>query len=141
VIGSLTAMRELTGQLNDEDHAHLVTTALDEAERLNRQIQNLLDATRLAQGGMTLNLMAVHMDEVIHSAMQRLPNSDARINTELPANLSPARADRALLEQILVNILENALKYSPAGSMVEVSAEDRAGHVFITVTDHGPGIH
>jgi len=141
VIGSLTAIRELAGQLNDQDHSNLVTTALDEAERLNRLIQNLLDATRLSQGGMTLNLTTVYVDDTIHSAMQRLPAGDqSRIRFEAPTTLLPARADRALLEQTLVNILENALKYSPKDKQVTVTAEDRGGRVFIQVMDEGPGI-
>jgi len=141
VIGSLTAIRELSGQLNEQDQSTLVTTALDEAERLNRLIQNLLDATRLAQGGMSLSLEPVHMDDVIHSAIQRLPqHSQSRIKLLVPVNLLPARADRALLEQTLVNIFENALKYSPVDSAVTVSAEERGGRIVTQVADRGPGI-
>ncbi|HEX2585265.1 MAG TPA: ATP-binding protein, partial [Steroidobacteraceae bacterium] len=141
VIGSLTAIRELSGQLNEQDQSTLVTTALDEAERLNRLIQNLLDATRLAQGGMSLSLEPVHMDDVIHSAIQRLPqHSQSRIKLLVPVNLLPARADRALLEQTLVNIFENALKYSPVDSAVTISAEERGGRIVTQVADMGPGI-
>jgi two-component system sensor histidine kinase KdpD len=141
VIGSLTAIRELAGQLNSQDHSTLVATALDEAERLNRLIQNLLDATRLAQGGMTLNLTAVHVDEVIQCAIQRLPATDqSRIKCELSSKILPARAERALLEQTLVNILENALKYSPKEKQARVIAENQGGRVFIRVADEGSGI-
>lgn len=141
VIGSLTAMAELAEQLSAEDRAQLVNTALLEAERLNRLIQNLLDATRLAQGGMALQLSAVAVDEVLHSAVQRLgADAQLRVKFDVQAVLPAARADRALLEQTLVNLLENALKYSPVDTSILLVAEERAGRVHIGVTDNGPGI-
>lgn len=141
VIGSLTAIRELSGTLNAHDQSQLVTTALQEAERLNRLIQNLLDATRLAQGGMALQLSAVAVDEVLHSAAQRLGQAaQSRVRVEVQAAMPAARADRALLEQTLINLVENALKYSPADAPVVLTATERAGHVLIGVADSGPGI-
>jgi two-component system sensor histidine kinase KdpD len=97
VIGSLSAIRELSGTLNAQDQAQLVSTALLEAERLNRLIQNLLDATRLAQGGaggMALQLSAVAVDEVLHGAAQRLGAVTPRVRFDLQAGLPAARADR-----------------------------------------------
>jgi len=141
VIGSLSAMLELSGKLNAEDQSQLVKTALLEAERLNRLIQNLLDATRLAQGGMALQLTSVPVDEVLHSAAQRLgAAAQGRVKFELRADLPAARADRALLEQTLTNLLENALKYSPGNTPIVLAAEERAGRICIGVADSGPGI-
>jgi two-component system, OmpR family, sensor histidine kinase KdpD len=141
VIGSLSAIRELAGTLNEYDQAQLVNTALLEAERLNRLIQNLLDATRVAQGGMNLQLSTVAVDEVLHGAVQRLGQAaQSRVRYEVQAALPAARADRALLEQTLINLLENALKYSPADTPILLSAEERAGRVLIGVADSGPGI-
>ncbi len=141
VIGSLSAIRELSGTLNAHDQAQLVNTALSEAERLNRLIQNLLDATRLAQGGMALQLSAVAVDEVLHSAAQRLGQAQqSRVRFDVQAGLPAARADRALLEQTVTNLLENALKYSPADAPILLSAEEKAGRVLIAVADSGPGI-
>ncbi len=141
VIGSLSAMHELVGKLNADDQAQLVNTALLEAERLNRLIQNLLDATRLAQGGMGLQLTAVGVDEVLHSAAQRLGAAvQTRVRFDVQAALPAARADRALLEQTVTNLLENALKYSPADSPIILAAEERAGKVLIAVSDSGPGV-
>jgi two-component system sensor histidine kinase KdpD len=141
VIGSLTAMRELTGQLNASDHAQLVNTALLEAERLNRLIQNLLDATRLSQGGMALQLTGVAVDEALQGAVQRLgAAAQSRFQFAIPPGLPAVRADRGLLEQALINLAENALKYSPAESPIMLTATERAGNVCIAVTDGGPGI-
>jgi len=141
VIGSLSAMHELMGKLSAEDHAQLVSTALLEAERLNRLIQNLLDATRLAQGGMGLQLTAVAVDEVLRSATQRLgPAIAARIQLDVANSLPAARGDRALLEQTVINLLENAAKYSPLDAPISLSAHPRANKVLIAVTDNGPGI-
>ena len=141
VIGSLSAMRELVGKLSTNDQAQLVNTALLEAERLNRLIQNLLDATRLAQGGMGLQLTAVGIDEVLHSAAQRLGASvQSRIKFNVRVGLPAARADRALLEQTLTNLLENAIKYSPADTPILLAAEERAGKILFAVSDSGPGV-
>lgn len=141
VIGSLTAIRELAGQLNTQDQSALVATALDEAERLNRLIQNLLDATRLAQGGLALNLVAVDVDEALHSALRSMRVTEqSRVKFEIQKQLPPVRADRALLEQTLINLLENALKYSPREKPVRVNAEDQGGRVLIQVSDEGTGI-
>lgn len=141
VIGSLSAIRELAGQLDAHDHAQLVDTALNEAERLNRLIQNLLDATRLAQGAMPLRLTAVSMDEVMRTAVQRLAaDAQPRIHFDAAADLPLVRADRALLEQTLINLFENALKYSPESAPVAVHAMERGGRMRIEVRDTGPGI-
>jgi two-component system sensor histidine kinase KdpD len=141
VIGSLTAIRDMAGQLTAEDQGQLVTTALDEAERLNRLIQNLLDATRLAQGGMPLRLTAVAVDEVFQCAIQRMTTSaQSRIKVESQMGIPPARADRALLEQALTNLLENALKYSSANSPIYMKAREHKGRLLIEVIDNGPGI-
>ncbi len=141
VIGSLSAMRELAGQLDAENHAQLVNTALQEAERLNRLIQNLLDATRLAQGGLALQLTAVAVDEVLHDAVGRLGDAvRERIVFELQPGLPAARADRGLLGQAITNLVENALKYSPPGSQVRLHSEEHAGRIEIAVLDQGPGI-
>jgi len=141
VIGALTAIRELSGTLKAEDQAQLVQTALAEAERLNRLIQNLLDATRLAQGGMALKLGAVAVDELFNSALQRLEaTARSRVKYSVPTELPAARGDRALLEQTLINLLENALKYSPVTAPILLSAEQRTGRVCIVVADTGPGI-
>jgi two-component system sensor histidine kinase KdpD len=141
VIGSLSAMHELAGKLSAEDQSQLVSTALLEAERLNRLIQNLLDATRLAQGGMGLQLTAVAVDEVMRSAVQRLGATvAARTTIDVPTSLPAARGDRALLEQTLINLLENAVKYSPADAPILLAAKARTDKVLIAVTDGGPGI-
>ena len=141
VIGSLTAIRELANKLSVQDQAQLVTTALDEAERLNRLIQNLLDATRLAQGGMPLRLTAVAIDDVFRCAVQRLTQrAQSRVKLELSDNIPPARADRALLEQTLTNLLENALKYSAADSLIHMKVREHKGLLRLEVIDSGPGI-
>lgn len=141
VIGALSAIRELGERLNATDQARLVDTALHEAQRLDRLVQNLLDATRLAQGALSLQLHAVDPSEVVHSAVQGLTQAvQSRVEVQLPTGLPPVRADRGLLEQTLINLLENALKYSPEHSPVLVSAQEHSGWVQFQVADSGPGI-
>ncbi len=141
VIGSLSAMRELAGQLDAADNTQLMNTALLEAERLNRLIQNLLDATRLSQGGAALQLSAVAVDEVLQGAVQRLGHpAQTRVKLDMQSTLPAVRADRALLEQTVINLLENALKYAPADTPILVTTAQRAGRVQIAIVDQGPGI-
>lgn len=141
VIGSLTAIRDLTDKIPPPDHARLIETALSEAERLNRLIQNLLDAARLAQGGVSPRLTEVSVAETIRLAVSRMSVAlRQRIDVEAAETLPPLRADRTLLEQSLMNLLENAGKYSPDESRIDVTAEQRGGDLVIRISDQGPGI-
>ena len=141
VIGALSAIKDLESNLTQHDRIQLVETALTEAERLNRLIQNLLDATRLAQGGAPLRLGPVALDETVSAAVARLRKVVKNtIEFDIPKGLDAARADRALLEQVLVNLLENAAKYSPASSVIKIAARQEGGNVFLSVQDEGPGI-
>lgn len=141
IIGSLTAIRDLAGQLSAPDQAQLIRTALDEAERLNRLIQNLLDATRLAQGGLSLRLTSVPVQEVVTAAALRLPLALAqRVQNEVGENLPAVRADRVLLEQSLINLMENAGKYSSHELPIRIDAAVKGAAMVMRVIDYGPGI-
>jgi two-component system sensor histidine kinase KdpD len=81
------------------------------------------------------------LDEIISAAMNRLRKViKHKVEIEVPKELDPARADRALLEQVLINLLENAAKYSPASSVIKVTARQDGSNVFLAVQDEGPGI-
>ncbi len=141
VMGSLSAMHELQHQLSEHDQQRLVATALHEAQRLNRLIQNLLDATRLAQGALRLNMVSLDVTEVLHSALQHLPEQTrGRIVLDLPASLPPVRGDHTLLQQTLINLLENALKYSGDDAPVTVTATEQSGQLHIRIHDLGIGM-
>ena len=120
----------------------LLETIHEESYRLRRLVTNLLDVTRLESGGLELNKGRVAVPTLLASALERLGSTlGAReIRTEFPTNLPPMMVDEKLMERVLINLLENAHKYSPEGMPIEVKAwaTDRA--VTLAVADHGPGI-
>jgi two-component system sensor histidine kinase KdpD len=117
-----------------------LSTILEETERLNRLIRNLLDMTRLDSGTVTVKKEWLPLEEVVGSALNRL---DARltgreVRVDLPANLPLVPCDAMLIEQALINLLENAAKYSEGP--IELNATSATGEVVVEVADRGPGI-
>ena len=92
----------------------LVETALEEAERLNHLVGNLLDMTRIEAGAIRLKREPCDVQDVIGSALERLANrlADREVAVDVPSTLPPVAMDFALIVQVLVNLLDNALKYS-----------------------------
>lgn len=142
IIGSLSALRDLRASLSTEACAELSETALDEAERMNRTVQNLLDMTRLGYGALRPQLADVSIRAIVDEAIERLRSvlRGHAVNIDIPAGLPAVRADRTLLEQVFVNLLENAAKYSPEGAPLRVYADADDEHIRIGIVDEGPGI-
>ena len=120
----------------------LTETIVQEADHLNRLVQNVLDMTRLEAGALRLRRQWHVLEEVIGSALSRVDKAlaDRKVVTSLPAELSLVPLDELLIEQVLVNLLENAAKYTPEGSPVFIVGRLRSGEVEIEVADRGPGI-
>jgi len=120
----------------------LTETILQEAQRLNRLVRNLLDMTRLEAGALSVNKDWQPLEEVVGSALNRVEEALAgrKVTTELARDLPLVPLDAVLIEQLLVNLLENAVKYTPAGTPIEIAARSRPGGVELCVSDHGPGI-
>ncbi|AWD20878.1 sensor histidine kinase [Fuscovulum blasticum] len=114
----------------------------EEGERLDRYVQNLLDMTRLGHGALTPRLAPLDLAELIGSARQRMRSVLRAHNllVDLPDTLPLVLADGVLLEQVLVNILDNAAKYAPAGGDIVISARTAGARAELAITDHGPGI-
>lgn len=140
ITGAASTLLEGSGSLSEAARHDLMRTILEEAERLNRLILNLLDMTRFESGVMNLKKDWVPLEEVIGSALNRL---DARLGgREVRADLPPGPAwvffDPVLIEQVLFNLLENAAKYG--SGPIEVSVTPAADEVVVEVADRGPGI-
>ncbi len=120
----------------------LTETILHESERLNRHVQNLLDMTRLEAGGLHVRREWHPVDEVIGSALGRLENAlDGRhVITRVPTELALVPLDTVLVERVLVNLVENAIKYTPASAPIELGAAVHASEVQFEVADRGPGV-
>ena len=114
----------------------------DEARRMSTLVGNLLDMARIESGEVTLNLQWQPLEEVVGAALDATRNmlKQHRLEVRLPRELPLVRFDALLIERVLVNLLENASKYTPAGSQVLLSAEVVADKLKVTVSDDGPGL-
>jgi len=142
IIGTITSLRSF-GKLYDEGtRDEMLATAQDEGERLNRFVANLLDMTRIDSGAIELRREMVDLSDVIGSALQRCSKvlADHRVAVALAPDLPMFPLDFVLMEQVLVNLLDNAAKYASGGTMIEISGRRENGTVVIAVRDEGPGI-
>jgi two-component system sensor histidine kinase KdpD len=141
IIGSATSLAGCNGALSSADRSQLVQTILEESERLNRFVQNLLDMTRLGYGALQPNRDWVDLREIVGRVVKRLQRPVAlAIEVAIPATLPLLYVDPVLIEQVLVNILDNAAKHSPAGGRIEIEAARDGDEVSVRVSDQGPGI-
>jgi two-component system, OmpR family, sensor histidine kinase KdpD len=109
-------------------------------QRLDRLVANLLDLSRLEAGAARPVPELWTMDGLIARALEAIGPENERIQVSVPADSPPVSVDAAQLEHALVNLLENALKFSSVTDMVEMRAEDAGSEVVLRITDHGPGI-
>jgi two-component system sensor histidine kinase KdpD len=141
ILGAATTLIDTTGTLRDAERTELAQVIRDESSRLARLVANLLDMTRVEGPGLQLQKEWVPLEEVVGGAMNRL---DARL-AQRAVRIDVARAlvaplDPVLFEQLLVNLLENALKYTPEGSPLEIVATATEREVALELRDRGPGI-
>lgn len=142
VLGASTTLIDLGDKLKPEIRADLLLSIREEAERLSRYVGDLLDMTRLEGGGLNIRADWVDVRDVLNAAGKRVARrlGARKMTRDFPAQLSLVMVDQGLLEQALVNILENAIAYSPDGSTVELAAYEDRGAVVISIEDEGKGI-
>jgi two-component system, OmpR family, sensor histidine kinase KdpD len=142
ILGSAGTLRDLSNALSDGEKAELLTTVIDESERLNRFIANLLDMTKLESGAIVPNAALHDIGEIVGSALSRAGKILARhsVELELAAGLPMLDVDAVLFEQVLFNILDNAAKYSPAGTTIRIHSWRDNGSACLQILDEGDGI-
>jgi two-component system sensor histidine kinase KdpD len=120
----------------------LAETIVEESQRMTRLIANLLNMVRLESGALQVQKEWQPLEEVVGIALLRLDErlGGRAVTVSLPADLPAVPIDGLLIEQVLINLLENALKYTPPGSPVDISAAAASGAVMVEVADRGPGI-
>jgi two-component system sensor histidine kinase KdpD len=142
VLGSATTLIDFGKTLTGKVRADLLLSIREEAERLNRYVGDLLDITRLEGGALTTRREWVDIRDVLRAAVARVQRrlEGRKVDRDFPDQLSMVMADASLLEQALVNILENAIAYSPDNTTIEVAAYEDRGNVVISIEDEGRGI-
>jgi len=142
VLGAAGALRDLGKSIDDSAKVDLLATIIDESERLNRFIANLLDMTKLESGAVIPNAALHDLGEIVGSALQRAGKILAkhRVEVELSSDLPLVKVDAVLFEQVLFNLLDNAAKYAPAASTVRVQSWRDGSCICLQVLDEGEGI-
>ena len=123
-----------------EDRDELLVSASHSLDQLNHLIENLLDMSRLESDAIFLNWRNVGVEDVVAGAIKSLKSSTNSIGISIDSDLPPIKGDPILLERVLANLLENALRFNPKSSSVTVAAFRIDDHIEIRIIDHGPGI-
>jgi two-component system sensor histidine kinase KdpD len=141
ITGVLTTLEE-NDHLEEETQRKLVMAAREEADRLNRLVGNLLDMTRIEAGAIRLYPEPTDLEDLVGAALEQLRErlGQRPVTVQVPENLPLVPLDYPLMVQVLVNVIDNALKYSPPDQPVEISAYQTGTEVAIEVADRGAGI-
>jgi two-component system sensor histidine kinase KdpD len=137
---AVTTLRQADLALGEDDREALLETAEDSLRGLASLVTDLLDASRVQAGVLGVSLAATELDDIVLPALDELGVGPGDVELDLAPGLPPLRADAVLLQRVLVNLLGNALRYSPAGTPPVLGASAFAGTVQLRVVDRGPGI-
>jgi two-component system sensor histidine kinase KdpD len=139
---SVSGLRQPDAAFPEEDRAELLAEIEEEADRLDRLVTNLLDASRLEAGGLTLSRHPQDLAELVWAVVDRLQPRFAgrKVGVEIAEELPPVACDYAQIDQVVTNLLENALLHTPPATPVVARATRDNGAVRVEVEDHGPGI-
>ncbi len=142
ITGALTSLDEQSENLDDENRKSLIVTAREEADRLNRLVGNLLSMTRIESGAIKLHLEPGDIQDLIGTALDQLGRRIAhrKVQVDVPDDFPLVPMDFTLMVQVMVNVLENAVKYSPEYCAIEVSAELLDEKARLKIADRGEGI-
>ncbi len=125
---------------SEADSRELLENANSSLDRLTALVTNLLDMSRLQAGALAVARRPVGLDDVVSRALAGTSTAEAPIDIEVPADLPEVLADAGLLERVIANVVENALRYNPPGLTLLVTARDLGERVELRVIDRGPGI-
>ena len=142
ITGAASSLLEEHSALSQPARQDLLKTILEEARRMNRLIGNLLDMIRVESGALEVQKEWQPLEETVGVALIRLDDRlrEHPVTVRLPPDLPLVPVDGVLIEQVFVNLLENAVKYTPLGTPIDISAEATPGIVRVEVADRGPGL-
>ena len=137
---AVTSLRSPDVRWDAADTEELLATADESLDRLTHLVENLLDMSRLQAGALSLFPRPTGLDEIVARALDNLEPLGGDVMVDIPESLPAVQADPAILERVVVNLIENALRYSPAGKPPLLAASALGDHVELRVIDRGPGI-
>ncbi|MGZ5007208.1 MAG: ATP-binding protein, partial [Methylobacter sp.] len=142
ITGAAGALLESGEECSVEEKQDLGKVIFDEARRMSDLTSKILNMARLSRGEIVLHQDWNAIEEIVGSALTRLDSSlkDRPVRTQLQTSLPLTWMDAVLMEQVLINLIENAIKYTPPGSPIDISAEKQAGNMQLVVSDYGSGI-
>jgi two-component system sensor histidine kinase KdpD len=142
ITGALSSLADDQILLDESARRSLIETAAEEADRLNRLVGNLLDMTRLESGAMRIKKEACDIQDLVGSTLEELGSrlGERSIRIDIPPELPLIPMDFVLVERVLVNVIDNALKYSPASTPIEITAHIAGAFLEINVADRGTGV-
>jgi K+-sensing histidine kinase KdpD len=143
IVGSAGALLEKAELSKNPKTRELLENIQAEGERLSRLVQNLLQTTRFESGTVRLEKEKYPLEEVVGSVLERLskPLKGRAVKVKIPENLPLVPVDPTLIEQVLMNLLENAVRHTSRGSGIEISAAAEGNSAVVTVADHGSGLN
>lgn len=141
ITGASSTLLENRGT-GEATRRELLTTVVDESRRLSRMLDNLLEMSKLESGAAAPNMQWHVLEELVGAALARTRHelTNYSVKVDIPAGLPLVRADGILLEQVFINLLENAARYCPSGSQISITAQISSSSLFILVSDNGPGL-
>src|SRR5690349_442460 len=137
---AVTSLRSPDVHWDAEDHDELLATADESLDRLSHLVDNLLDMSRLQAGALSLFPRPAGLEEIVSRALDNLDPAARVVTVEIPESLPEINVDPAILERVIVNLIENALRYSPPGKPPLLAASALGDRVELRVVDRGPGI-
>ena len=142
IMGAASSLQEYGERLDAKSRGDMAKTIEDEAARMSRFVVNLLDMTRVEAGTVTISREPADISEVVSAAAQRVERmlQGFKVVFDIEPELPFIELDLLLMEQVLVNLLDNASKYAPPGSTITIRARNEARTLRLQVIDEGPGI-
>lgn len=142
ISGNASNLRSNYDKLDDDTRMQMFTDIYDDSQWLISLVEKLLSVTRIEEGRMNFVLSIQLIDEVIEEALRHISrkSSEHHISVEYKSDLLLAKIDARLIIQVIINIVDNAIKYTPKGSEIKITAQKKEDKIFISISDDGDGI-
>jgi two-component system sensor histidine kinase KdpD len=139
---SVTSLQQKEVEWNDDARQSFISAIERETDRLNGLVENLLDMSRIEAGALHPEKVWYPLDELVHDVLERMHDQlhGRTVLVDIPVTLPPVEIDSVQIDQVVTNIIENAIHHTPAGSPIDVSIHCTEKQVRVSIADRGPGV-